>query len=330
MKKFYLLIAMLLVASISFSQPFIAGPATSKKVAINHDYVKTATDTTGWSLNFFPEFALGGQVWTYTYTGGGYCFGIGKVTPTAAFNKIAQGYTYIPTGLIGIEGVTFFCCGLTYASGLPTSKLTFSIYNKPDSIPTTQVGTVSADLLMSAVDSTFLAWNTVTFPSTIPVSADFAIYVNLANVSFANGDTIGLSCDTDGEGCGWASFRYGTTWYTYFRGFAGLNPNIALFAIVDVNYVGIDGNVFFQGSKMSFQNPAKDNLTVNYAVEKDAKVKFELLTMNGQPVVSIDEGNKVTGNVYTINADISNVAAGTYLANLICNGQRLIKKVVIE
>jgi len=323
MKKVYILIVMLFITSITFAQIGHVGSITSKKFNHVMATAKTPTDTTGFSTNFFPTFAVGGIVTTFTDMSGGYCFGVNG----NAFKAVAQGYTHLSPGTIGIEGAIAFFCGEVSKSSDATSKLTFTIFNKPDSVPTTQVGTVSADLLFSACDTNFLAFNTVSFPSVIPVSADFSIVCSLLNIKT---DTIGFAADQDGEGNGWAAFKYNTTWYTYNNGYGGLNPNMALFAIVDVNYVGIDQNAFFQGAKMTIQNPAVDNLNVSYAVEKDSKVTFELLTLKGQVVLTQDEGFKAQGNVYNINANISNLAAGTYLCSLNTNGQRLIKKIVVE
>lgn len=326
MKKLYILTAMLLIASITFGQAFSIKSVTTTKVNLSHSSIKTPTDTTGWSTNFIPEFALGGSVSSYTNQGGGYVYGVNNISGTS-INKLSQGYSHLSSGTIGVEGVLFWLAGKTVVSGDATSKLTFSIYNKPDSIPTTQVGTVKADYLFNDCDTNFLANNAVLFPSVIPVSSDFAIVCDFANIKT---DTLGFISDADGEGAGWNALRYGSTWYTYVSGY-GLNTNISLFAIVDVNYVGIGSNDFFQGSQMTInQNPSQDNLSISYAVENDAKVVFELLSLNGQVVFKSDEGMRVKGNVYSINSDISNLTAGTYLCSLSNNGKRLIKKVVIE
>lgn len=326
MKKIYALAVLLLIASITFGQTFGIKSSTSHKVSFNYSDSKTATDTTGFSSNFLPEFAVGGQVIGYTNAGGGYVYGVNSINGTS-INKISQGYSYLSAGSIGIEGVAFWLIGKEGVSGDPTSKITFSIYNKPDSIPTTQVGTVKADYLFNDCDTNFLALNVATFPSVIPVTADFAIVCDFANIKT---DTLGFFCDQDGEGIGWNALRYGTTWYTYKAGY-GLNTNISIFAIVDINYVGIESNDFFQGAKMTInQNPSKDVLSVSYAVENDANVVFELLSTTGQVIYTSNEGAKVKGNVYTISSDISNLADGTYLCSLNTNGQRLIKKLVVS
>ena len=78
------------------------------------------------------------------------------------------------------------------------------------------------------------------------------------------------------------------------------------------------------------QNPAVDKLSVDYMVENDSKVKFELISLNGKVVLTLDEGVKQKGIVNSINADISNLASGTYLCSLSSNGQRLIKKIVVK
>jgi hypothetical protein len=323
MKKVYLLIVMLLVTSVTFAQMFQVGTQSSKKYTHELVTAKTPTDTAGFSVNFLPQFAVGTQVITYTDLSGGYVYGVNG----NAFKAVAQGYTMINPGNMGIEGVIAWFCGETSVSNDATSKLTFSVFNKPDSLPTTQIGTTSVDLLFSACDTNFLAFNCVSFPSVIGISGDFTIVCSLLNIKT---DTIGFLSDQDGEGAGYTALKYNTTWMTYRKAY-GLNTNISLFAVVDANYIGIDGSAFFQGSKMTInQNPTRNNLSISYAVEKDAKVNFELLSMSGKVVYKQDEGTRIAGNVYSINADISNLATGTYLCSLNTNGQRLIKKVVVE
>ena len=315
--------ALVLVTTITFAQVFQVGSSTSKK--FNHEIssVKPATDTAGISASFLPVFATGGQVVKYGDQSGGYVFGVNG----NAFKAVAQGYTMVNPGPIGIDGVCMLFCGKTSVSNDPTSKLTFSIFNKPDSIPTTQIGTVSADLLFSACDTTFLTICAAMFPSVIPVNADFSVVCSLLNIKT---DTVGFLSDQAGEGIGYTAFKYNTTWMTYRKGYGGLLTNISLFAIVDVNFVGINDNYFFQGSKMTINNPAVDNLSVSYAVENDSKVTFEVMSLNGKVVLKQDEGFRTKGSVYSINSDISNLAAGTYLCSLMSNGQRLIKKVVVK
>ena len=326
MKKITFLFVMLFAASITFAQVFQAGTATSKK--FNHEIstVKSATDTAGISASFLPQFASGGQVVAYTDMSGGYVFGVNG----NAFKAVAQGYTMVSPGPIGIDGVCMLFCGKKSVSNDATSKLTFSIFHKlsTDSIPTTQVGTITADLLFSDCDTSFLTMNTAMFPSVIAVNGDFSVVCSLLNIKT---DTIGFLSDQQGEGIGFTAFKYNSTWMTYRKGYGGLMTNISLFAIVDVNFVGVEDNYFFQGSKMTInQNPATDNLSISYAVENDSKVTFELMSLNGQVVLKQDEGFRTKGSVYSINSNISNLASGTYLCSLISNGQRLIKKVVVE
>jgi len=324
MKKIYVLIAMLLVTSVTFAQMFQVGTSSSRK--FNHEIatMKTPTDTTGFSANYYPQFAAGGQCVTYSDNSGGYVYGVNG----NAFGAVAQGYTMTTPANIQVEGVIAWFCGKKSISNDATSKLTFSIFNKPDSIPTTQIGTVTADMLFSACDTNFLAFNCVNFASPIQVNAvDFSVVCSFANIKT---DTIGFLSDQDGEGYGFTALKYQTTWMTYKKAYGGLLTNISIFAVVGP-FAGIADNYFFEGSKMTFnQNPTRDNLSVSYAVEKDSKVSFQLLSMNGKVVFTQDEGYKTTGNVYTINKNISGLAAGTYLGSLECNGHRLIKKVVVE
>lgn len=324
MKKFYVLIAMVLVTSMTFAQSFQVKSSTTKK--FNHEIssAKAITDTAGISQSFLPVFAPNNQVVTYTDMSGGYVYGVNG----NAFKAVSQGYEYITGSYpIGIEGVIAIYCGKTSVSGSATSKITYSIFNRPDSIPTTQVGTVSVDMLFNDCDTAFMAENVAMFPSVIPVTANFAIVASLLNIST---DTIGFWSDQDGEGIGYTCFKYNTTWMTYKYGYGGLLTNISIFALIDNAYAGI-GEASFQGMQMTIkQNPTINTLALDYAVENDSKVTFELMDMNGKVLLKLDEGSKNKGFVNSISADISNLASGMYLCSLNCDGKRLIKKLIVQ
>lgn len=326
MKKIYVLIAMLFATSFTFAQMFHAGSVTTRAYTHEMSTAKATTDTTGISANFLPVFAVGLQCTSYSDGSGGYVFGVNG----NAFKAVAQGYTAITPHALGIEGIIVWFAGKKYISASNTSKLTFSIFNKPDSIPTTQVGTTSVDLLINACDTNFLAFNCASFPSLVVVNADFSVVCSLLGTL---NDTIGILSDQEGEGIGYTAFKYNTTWMTYVKGYQWSNPicpNIALFAVLDRNYANINDDYFFSGAQMSFINPAVNNLAVSYTVENDAKVTFELMGMNGQLIFKQDEGTRTSGNVYNINYNISDLQAGTYFCNLNVNGKRLVKKVVVE
>jgi len=334
MKKIYIVVAMIFIAGITFGQIGKIGSVTSKKMVLtHHESGKAATDTTGISANFIPTFDFS-QCTSIGNMGGGYVFGVANLGAGYTVAATCQGYSCSAGQSFGIEGVTMLFAGKKGVSGDPTSKLTFTIWNKlaSDSVPTTRVGTESADMLFSACDTTFPTFNTAMFTTPILITGtDFSIVCSFANIKT---DTIGFICDGSGttSGAGWNACKVGTTWYTYYKLYGHqLNVNTALFAIVDMNYVGINDNYFFQGAKMTInQNPATDKLSVDYMVENNSKVKFELISMNGKVVYSLDEGNKQKGIVNSINADISNLASGTYLCSLNCNGQRLIKKLILK
>lgn len=331
MKKLYVLFALLLVTSVAFSQIAKDKAVLSNKMPVPaYMMTKTVTDTAGWSLNFIPEFAASGSVYIYTYTGGGYVFG----NNIDGLDQSAQGYIY--SGSLGIEG-TLLWFGEKYESG-SNSTLTVTAYaldalatNDPSNTtgPGTSLG--SATLTMSQVDTVWPNLTWVPFASVLPSTGDFACGVDFSALT-ANGDTAGLLCDEDGDASqlDYAFSMYQGSWYVTDYAFGGLDVNIAIFPVVDVNYVGINDDNFFYGMQSnSYPNPASNNMTIEYALENNTDVTIEIIGSNGAMIEQMEQGNMNAG-VHNIDYNVSNLQSGHYFFSIHANGQRLIKSFIVE
>lgn len=350
MKKFYTLAVAALFTSAAFAQFSEAGNAVakeSKAFNVKHNNAKTPTDTAGWVPNptkWLPgEFAVGGQVWNFGYTGGGYVYGVN--ISTSNLDEVAQGYQNLNTATFGVEGVLAGFIGKDAAGG-GNSTITFNIYNMAANSGYSYDGTNwnqdvigpngsaigTTTMPFSMADTTFFSLSYAAFPSVVSINGgDFAVSMNVAAVKAAN-DTVGLACDADGEG-----FRLAYHHVPAFSGFAvtddafgGLNNNIALFPVIDDNFVGIDDVDFLNGMQLSaYPNPVVDQTTISYNLNENMNnVKLIVYDMTGKEVHNVNYGNQAKGS-YNVTIDASDFTSGNYFYSLIANGNRLTKRMVV-
>lgn len=286
---------------------------------------KTPTDTCGFSPYFIPEFAPSQEVYLYSYQGGGYVFG----NNVDNVNVCAQGYVY--QGTVGIEGCAFLF-GAKYQTA--NSTMTVKAYlvngqainenNSTTPGPGTLLGTTT--LTMNQVDTTWPNFTIVTFPQVLAATNDFAVAIDFSQLS-ANGDTAGLVCDKDGDAnqLDYAFHQYQGQWFVTDYAFGGLDVNIAIFPIVNRNYVGLNAENSFYGMRSnSYPNPAKDQMTIEYSLDNATDVVIEILGSNGQIIAEYNQGQKEAGK-HTYDLNVSNLASGKYYFSIKANGRRLIK-----
>lgn len=341
MKKVYILFALLLTSGIAFSQIANDKAVSLKKMQIPASMsTKAATDTCGWSMNFIPEFAAGGNVYIMGYTTGGYVYG----NNYDGVNGSAQGYVY--DGFLGIEGALLWFGAKTQSN--PTAVMTVTAYaldgsalNDPANTagPGTSLGT--ATLTMADADTTWPNLTWVPFASVLPSNGDFAVGVDFSGLTatwdtaagtILTGDEIGLLCDEEGEASGldYAFSKYGTSWYATDYAFGGLDRNIAIFPVVDINYVGInDDNYFYGMQSNAYPIPASSNMTIEYALENSSDVTIEVISGNGQTIAEFNQGNQAQGQ-YSFQVNVSEFNAGHYFFSIKANGHRLIKSFIVE
>lgn len=354
MKKFYVIFALLLTSSIAFSQVLNDMVVIGKKSPIPSCMMeKAATDTCGFSSNFIPEFAVGGtayrmQFGNETWTAG-WVFGT-NLYPT--ITTVAQGYTN--GGYIGIEGALLMFCGKEQVD--PAAVLTVRAYSlnataKNEPANTTGPGTVlgTTTITMADIDTTDMAFSVAMFTSPLPANGDFAVgvdfsalgavYDTLATPCLTAGNEAGLFCDYPGDASGigaegnqldYAFHKYGTSWWVSDYLFGGLDVNVAIFPIVDINYAGLNEDSYFYGMQSNaYPIPASENMTIEYALENSSDVTIEIFSGNGQIVAEFNQGNQAQGQ-YSFQVNVSDFNAGHYFFSIKANGHRLIKSFIVE
>ena len=311
----------------------------------------TPTDTAGWvdSGNFAPVFAgISGEVVQFGYQGGGWVYG----NNVDGLNECAQGFLNVNQSTLGVEEVLLLFTGKTGVSGSSTSKAVVKVYsmaankarntdgaggqavNSPG--PNQLLG--SQDYFFDDIDTTFGNWNVITFPTPVFINGtDFAVSVDFTNLNAAQ-DTAGLLCDQigDADGLDYAFHKFQGSWYVTDFAFSqsgtdDVDNDIAIFAVIDENFIGVESLEFFNGMKLSQNNPnpMNGNTVIQYELEKyTTAVELEIFDVHGRKAVVINEGEKTAGR-HSISIENTKLAAGTYYYSLKANGNRLTKKMVV-
>lgn len=357
MKKIYLMTAMLISGATVFAQGTLQtqNKAVVKRVmpapANNPAQSATPTDTAGWvdSGNFAPVFAgISGEVVAFGYQGGGWVYG----NNADGLNECAQGFLNVNQSTLGVEEVLLLFTGKTGVSGSATSKAVVKVYsmaankarntdgaggqavNSPG--PNQLLG--SQDYFFDDIDTTFGNWNVITFPTPVFINGtDFAVSVDFTNLNAAQ-DTAGLLCDQigDADGLDYAFHKFQGSWYVTDFAFSqsgtdDVDNDIAIFAVIDENFIGVESLEFFNGMKLSQNNPnpMNGNTVIQYELEKyTTAVELEIFDVHGRKAVVINEGEKAAGR-HSISIENTKLAAGTYYYSLKANGNRLTKKMVV-
>lgn len=322
---------------------------------LTHDQLRTVTDTMGWNMGLPLFGSPTAELHTYVLTSQtngrlGYWFGVNYNSSTSLGNDYwAQ--CYVNTSSIGIEGVLAMIGGKTNLSSSASSVLSFTI-NKLESNKTLIGGTTgnytygagpsttalsTVSISINDIDTLWnpnLGFNYLPLPSIVGLSEDFAIVANFTSLR-TNTDTAYMLCDATGNGQALHYTMYNANPASYYwvsTNFATsgtLDVNMSLFAVIDANYVGIDSPDFYQGLKMSFTNPVLNHCNIAFALQNNADVKVDVISLNGQIVKTVDLGNLTSGN-HSHNLDVNDLGSGTYFISLNAGGNRLTKKMIVE
>ncbi len=364
MKKIYSLIGAIVLTSSVFAQEeqlkgkVIATPLDQAQTSTSTSLKKTAAigDTIGWDLtsaDWLPEFYPAGSSYVkYGYVGGGYSFGNNKDN----LNMCAQGFLNVNGLTVTISKVLISVYAKKKTS-VGASNIIVSIYdmapNKAwnEATPGSTVAALNHDgpntllsstpVAFTAIDTTVLAskipyrFTVATFSAPVTFSTSFVVAVDSRTTTaggIAPGDTLGILADADdvNNTLDYTYVRYPSgNWYAADFAFGGLKSNLAIFPILDDEYVGV--TEFFNGVKLSalYPNPTKDVATIAYSLEKaSTNVSLEVFTINGQKAYSEKFGNQQAGD-YKITLDASSYAAGSYFYQLRANGTVLTKEFVV-
>lgn len=80
----------------------------------------------------------------------------------------------------------------------------------------------------------------------------------------------------------------------------------------------------------AYPNPASNNATISYTLNKSGNVRIVVTDIMGREVMNMNQGSQVAGGTYTVNMNTANLSNGTYFYTLSVNGERQTKKLVIN
>lgn len=354
MKKIYMSIVAMTIASASFAQSFLHQQMTgavAKEIQFPAPGVAAVdpTDTLG-----VDEF--GGDFWIYS-SNSGYVFGTSDLEGQVQGQTVHQmNYEYaagfLVNGSYTVVGAMFFTGGKEDVSGSPAA-MNVKVWSLADdkayldgqSQTATEIGPNQAlateSLAFADIDTANATF--VTFSNPVWVNTDFAIGLDIQ--SLYNGanpaDTVFFLCDEDGSSDGsytWTKLGFdivpGQFFWTLSTGLlqGGLDVNLAVFAIVAESGVGIEEQAFLNGVKVTtYPNPAmsSENVTIQYALENAVKnVDVNIYDMNGKQVFNAALGAKSSG-VYNLNIPAATLSAGSYIYSIEADGGRMAKRMEI-
>jgi hypothetical protein len=360
MKKVYLFIAMLLIASVTMAQlmpkdnaGFSLKSTKSMKITPGSG-IKAIIDTIGWTAASMPCFgsptntvSVYGMVEGTPQVHIGYWFGTsGDINPDS-LEADYWAQCWVNSANVKVAGVLFFAAGKAVMVGGASSNVTMGV-QKMDatsavvSYPPLVEGPgpdntylASGTMNIADVDTNFLTFNYVPFTTMATLAGvDFCAVADFKAMR-VNGDTCYMMCDASGNGLGLNYSQMCTSpgayyWVAMPVNSADFDVNISMFALID-DGAGIADEGFFQGMKMTIRNnPAKENIFVDYALQYTSPVKIYIYDITGKEVMVINQGNQAAGTVHTATINTCDLRSGNYLVSIEANGGRFTKKLIVE
>ncbi len=288
--------------------------------------ITTATDTLG------KAAFLQGTPTQYYVPVGGYVAG------SNYYNDKAKAQQYNISSSLIVEEVILWFGAKSFTSGNSNSSVTVKLY-RLDSLGTTTVGVDSAFCPGSVIDSVTLlidsiktsGYTIVAFPSHPIAYLSFAAGIDLTPLAL--GDSVGLITNTDGNAGeterSWEQWNNGS-WHTMFQAWP-LDIDFAIWPVIDTSSTGINDAIFFNGMKMSQNqpNPTNSETIIQYEIQNNAAVNFEIFDVTGKIVFTQNLGLQNKGK-HSINIATENYTSGIYYYSLIANDKRITKKMLIN
>ena len=326
MKKLYTLALAIGIAGMANAQKISTTVPLNNRLDRTTSGVRTPTDTLGLDAFFQGTPTLN------TSQGGGY------VNGNNGYEDKQKAQVYLlSTGTL-IEEVIFWFGGKENTSGNSNSKVVAKVY-AADGTGTTTAGAgqagapgtvlASVDVFVTDID-TAGNFTVAALPSPLFVGADFAVGFDVTTL--AAGDTVGLVATADGDAgqteLAWEQWS-DNEWHTLFEAWP-LDIDLAIWPVVDNNSASIDDEGFFDGIKLgqSQPNPAGSETTIQYELQNNASVTFEMYDVTGKKVLSMNEGAQNKGK-HSINLTTEKIASGTYYYSLKADNNRITKKLVV-
>jgi hypothetical protein len=323
MKKIYLVTILVAFVSFAFAQKTTTGSANMQKPVFST--VKTPTDT------IMPGSCVTGSPSLYNAQGGGYVCG------NNGYGDLAKAQAFIVTETTIVEGCMFWIGAKEQIGTAGTVNV--NLYNM-NGTGTTAAGSgpcpgtilATVPLAMDVIDTGLMmvnGLNFVTFPTPTPVGIEFAIGLDFAAIG---NDTIGIVSTTDGDAAQieqtWEKWST-AAWHSLLEAWP-LDFDMYIFAILDNSSAGIESNNYFDGIKLSQNqpNPAVATTLIQYAIENSGNVSLEIYDVTGRLVLTLNQGQQSAGT-HSILVDSEQLSKGTYYYSLKADKHRLTKKMVI-
>lgn len=191
-------------------------------------------------------------------------------------------------------------------------------------------GSVIDSVVLSLSDITTTGYTSVLFPSHPIIYTNFAAGIDISGLAVS--DSVGLMTTSD-EDAGETELSWeqqsNNSWHTMLQAWP-LDIDFAIWPVVDTSSAGINDTGFFNGIKMSQSqpNPAGAETTIQYELQNNANVTFELYDVLGKKVLSMNEGAQNKGK-HNINLTTEKIASGTYYYSLKADNNRITKKLVV-
>ncbi len=326
MKKLYTLALAIGIAGMANAQKISTTVPLNSRLDRATTGERTPTDTLGLDAFFQGSPTLN------TSQGGGY------VNGNNGYGDKQKAQVYLLTEGTLVEEVLFWFGGKENTSGNSNSKVVAKVYaadgpgtNVAGAITTGAPGTVlaSIDVFVADIDTSG-EFTVATLPSPLFVAGDFAVGFDVTTL--AAGDTVGLVATADGDAgqseLAWEQWNT-NAWHTLFEAWP-LDIDLAVWPVVDNSSASIDDEGFFDGIKLgqSQPNPAGSETTIQYELQNNANVTFEMYDVTGKKVLSMNEGAQNKGK-HSINLTTEKIASGTYYYSLKADNNRITKKLVV-
>ena len=98
---------------------------------------------------------------------------------------------------------------------------------------------------------------------------------------------------------------------------------------ITVAFTGVQKIAIDASSIVMAPNPVKDNLTLSYTLNNNAKVSVQVYDMLGKAILNVSESNQTFGQ-HNNTINLSGIAAGSYILKLNVDGNVINKKLIKE
>lgn len=284
----------------------------------------------------------------FTVVSEGYTFGTNKVTYTLAptFSAAISSPTitdvtslfaqkYNVSGSANVTDIIVYS-GLVNGSGMVNAKVYSE--NTTTKAPDAQMGTTASKSL-----SSFTGADVFTFTSPIPVTGNFFAVAEAPAMGGTSMDTLAILSTVAGcsstDSLAWeyhnvmppsaSMLGLNSKWSSIVTDFQGDNLDLLIFVVVDIT-TGVNNSISKGDLTLfaAFPNPASDEMTVNFGLNKASKVEIEIFDVTGKRVNKMDLNTLETGN-HAIKINTSNLNAGVYMYSIKADNAKMFSKFTV-